>query len=300
MKTLFYETDHNATPIVSIIAARLEGKWLFCRHADHQGWELPGGHIEPGETAEAAARRELWEETGVTKAAFTPVNLFSVGNFWGMLFFAEVEEMGALPSGSEIAEVMLNQFLPTEHAYHNLPELFDRVQNWLNIRSGADELWDVYDCHRNPTGRLQRRGDPIPAGDHHIVVHAFVRCTDGRYLITKRSPNKGFPLMWETTGGSALAGEDSLTAALREVREETGIQVDPSQAQLVTTRPWIDHFDDIWLFRADFSLEDVTLLEGETCDACLATAEEIVRLWHRGEFVPTDALDQLLDLVETL
>ena len=135
---------------------------------------------------------------------------------------------------------------------------------------------------------------------HHIVVHAFVRCTDGRYLITKRSPNKGFPLMWETTGGSALAGEDSLTAALREVREETGIQVDPSQAQLVTTRPWIDHFDDIWLFRADFSLEDVTLLEGETCDACLATGEEIVRLWHRGEFVPTDALDQLLDQVETL
>jgi 8-oxo-dGTP diphosphatase len=91
MKTLFYETDHNATPIVSIIAARLEGKWLFCRHAAHQGWELPGGHIEPGETAEAAARRELWEETGVTKATFTPVNRFSVGNFWGMLFFAEVE-----------------------------------------------------------------------------------------------------------------------------------------------------------------------------------------------------------------
>lgn len=28
-------------------------------------WSLPGGHIEPGETAEAAARRELAEETGI-------------------------------------------------------------------------------------------------------------------------------------------------------------------------------------------------------------------------------------------
>jgi 8-oxo-dGTP diphosphatase len=29
-------------------------------------WSLPGGHIEPGETARAAALREVAEETGVT------------------------------------------------------------------------------------------------------------------------------------------------------------------------------------------------------------------------------------------
>ncbi len=29
-------------------------------------WSLPGGHIEPGETARAAALRELMEETGVS------------------------------------------------------------------------------------------------------------------------------------------------------------------------------------------------------------------------------------------
>ncbi|WP_235736144.1 NUDIX domain-containing protein [Nocardioides alcanivorans] len=35
---------------------------------DPDCWGLPGGHMEPGETAEFAARRELAEETGVELA----------------------------------------------------------------------------------------------------------------------------------------------------------------------------------------------------------------------------------------
>jgi ADP-ribose pyrophosphatase YjhB (NUDIX family) len=40
---------------------------LLLRGADGSAaavWSLPGGHIEPGETEDAAARRELEEETG--------------------------------------------------------------------------------------------------------------------------------------------------------------------------------------------------------------------------------------------
>ena len=34
----------------SVIAARYQNKWVFCRHKDRETWELPGGHIEAGET----------------------------------------------------------------------------------------------------------------------------------------------------------------------------------------------------------------------------------------------------------
>ncbi len=42
------------------------GQVLLVRRADDGYWELPGGHIEIGESASAAAVREVAEETGVT------------------------------------------------------------------------------------------------------------------------------------------------------------------------------------------------------------------------------------------
>jgi ADP-ribose pyrophosphatase YjhB (NUDIX family) len=36
---------------------------------DHGLWGVPGGHVDPGETALRAAERELLEETGITATA---------------------------------------------------------------------------------------------------------------------------------------------------------------------------------------------------------------------------------------
>ena len=44
-------------------AIAFEGdRFLMVWHKGRRGWEMPGGHIEDGETPEEALRREIWEE----------------------------------------------------------------------------------------------------------------------------------------------------------------------------------------------------------------------------------------------
>ncbi|OCA91459.1 nucleoside triphosphatase YtkD [Bacillus sp. FJAT-27225] len=46
-----------------LVICQLDGRWLLTQHSE-RGLEFPGGKVEPGETIEQAARREVYEETG--------------------------------------------------------------------------------------------------------------------------------------------------------------------------------------------------------------------------------------------
>lgn len=275
----------------AVICARYQGQWLLSGHKMRTTWEIPGGHIEPGESAQEAAERELWEETGVRDADVRPVCVYAVNHdvvpTYGMLFFAEVNALGPLPEESEMKEARLFDHLPADLTYPSIqPHLFEKVQGWLNVQSGAGELWDVYDKNRKLTGRIHRRGDDLLPGEYHLVVHVWIRNKAGQFLMTRRSPNKGFPLLWESTGGSAVAGDDSLTAALREVKEETGLVLEPGSGRIVLQYSGADYHGDVWLFDQDFDLADVILQEGETCDKRLSTPTEILEGLSDGTIVP--------------
>ena len=60
-----------------------------------------------------------------------------------------------------------------------------------------------------------------------IVGVAFIIERDGKILMLRRSPTKDYaPGRWETGSGRVEAGEHPEEAVHREVREETGLQVE--------------------------------------------------------------------------
>ena len=111
-----------------VVCAHYRGQWLLSRHRNRDTWETQGGHIEPGETALEAARRELYEESGVTDAQVIPVcdycGFTDTRSANGVAFLAVVNALGTLPE-SEMAEVRLFDALPDNLTYPNVsPRLY--------------------------------------------------------------------------------------------------------------------------------------------------------------------------------
>jgi 8-oxo-dGTP pyrophosphatase MutT (NUDIX family) len=57
--------------ISAAFALAFSGERLLMTHLRHRGWDIPGGHVEPGEGSEETVRRELQEETGATLGALS-------------------------------------------------------------------------------------------------------------------------------------------------------------------------------------------------------------------------------------
>lgn len=154
------------------------------------------------------------------------------------------------------------------------------------------EQWDIYDFRRKKTGRTLKRGERMRADEYHLVVQVWIRGSRGEWLISRRAPGKSEPLKWEPTGGSVLAGEESLEGALREAREELGVALDPGRGVLFCSArrerfTWANPgFLDVWVFDHDGDISDVRLQPEETCGAMWATEREIRRMIAQGRFVP--------------
>ena len=88
------------------------------------------------------------------------------------------------------------------------------------------EYFDIYDEAGNRIGRaLRSECHGNPALLHHTSHVVVFHPAGGRILLQKRSRSKDIqPGKWDTAvGGHVDAGEDYLTAALRELREELGV-----------------------------------------------------------------------------
>jgi ADP-ribose pyrophosphatase YjhB (NUDIX family) len=212
-----------------------DGQVLLIRRSDLPVWALPGGGLEAGETLKACCLREAKEETGLDVEIERLAGLYArqraLGRPMDLTFVFTCRVVGgALGISDETTAV---RYWPTQRLPFNMP-------GWHRLY-----LADALDGHRAPRWRtlpppllailvartvlgLRRlahrlRGRPkYRATRWNLGAFVTLFDGDGRVLLVLR---RDFPV-WNLPGGGVEWNETPWEAAVREAREETGLEVE--------------------------------------------------------------------------
>lgn len=101
----------------------------------------------------------------------------------------------------------------------------------------ADELIDIYNQDNEPIGLQEMKSKAHKEGLWHRASHVWIYNSKGEILLQLRTKNKRlFPNKWDVAvGGHIAAGEEPLTAAIRETKEELGLEVNNESLEFTTT-----------------------------------------------------------------
>lgn len=93
--------------------------------------------------------------------------------------------------------------------------------------------------------------------------------------------------MWDiSVGGSALSGESSRDAAMRETHEELGIVLNLHGMRPKFTINFEQGFDDFYLIRLDADIDNLVLQEDEVQAVKWASVNDILQMIDEGTFIP--------------
>lgn len=99
------------------------GDKLVLAQIPGRGWCIPSGRIEPGETVEEGARREVWEESGATLSRMALLGTFPLTNkttgavHYGVVYLGDVANLEDLPEGTESEGRLLIPMEDAENTY---------------------------------------------------------------------------------------------------------------------------------------------------------------------------------------
>lgn len=245
---------------VAVAVFSPQGKILLTRRSlekdKHPGcWEITGGCAQTGENSRTAACRELREETGIQAQ---PQELTLLGTVSLSAAFLDIyaikreiplSQMVFQPGETDAAQWMdfsqwrdiagQGEYLTPSWHQREDDSLFSRMENFCRDKlepipqNATPELWDLYDKDRQPLGRTIQRGQPMQEGEYHLGMTVAVFNTKGEILSTRRAPGKSFAGQWELPAGGVQAGESPVSAACRELWEETGISAAADELTLL-------------------------------------------------------------------
>ena len=109
------------------------------------------------------------------------------------------------------------------------------------------------------------------------------------------------PGWWEVPGGGVQAGEASEDAVVREIKEETGLDVSGADGGLFLTyrrenlKEGDNYFVDVYRFCMEFDESDVKVQKEEVGGFLIADRKEIEQYGKEGIFLHYDSIREVFE-----
>lgn len=191
------------------------GRVLLSRLAPYlsatERWTLPGGGIDFGEHPRDAVVREVAEETGLSCTVGEPLLIDA---------FHRVVDEESDPTELHSVRLVFEGWVPADAPEPRVVEVDG---------STVDARWiPLVDVASGEVATVPMVGLALdayrPAVRQRLAVKALV-VRDGHVLLARNSPRGPRPGTWSLPGGGVEHGEAPYDALVREVAEETGLQV---------------------------------------------------------------------------
>ena len=149
-----------------------------------------------------------------------------------------------------------------------------------------DEYLDIWDADGQPTGKKCLKDEAHQKGWFHPTVHIWFYTNTPSLLLQKRSLNKQtFPGLWDVSvAGHVIAGESIIDGALREIKEEIGLDIKEIDLILLEVRKNTNRFDNgiidcefqhVFLSKLDTAVSNLKIQEAEVDAVRLFSFEEL-------------------------
>lgn len=147
------------------------------------------------------------------------------------------------------------------------------------------EYIDIVDKNDNLTGEVKEKQQAHEDGNFHRTAHIWIINDNNELLLQKRSASKkSHPNCWDISGaGHIRAGETVIEGAIRELKEELGVEVDEKDLNYIATiksakNPKNMEFGYVYLLKCNKKIEDYIFEDEEVSEVKYIYYEKLEKM----------------------
>ena len=129
----------------------------------------------------------------------------------------------------------------------------------------------------------QKERKALIEGEYRLSSFIWIINQKEEILLQQRlATAKKMPNMWGTTAGGVASGESSLAGALRELKEELGIDCTKEELAFIGSNKRINDYVEVWLCQKEIDIASLILEPTEVQAANWFTIEEFEKMIKEG------------------